>query len=207
MYTMRSNSDTNFTVPGSRPARGGSTSTVRSSSCDQSRPSNLFLLARVFQASVNSSEDIRATKMLSTLLAWMFQRAASTPLLETSVATTRLKLDASGIVKLPFPQYSSSKSWLPLELDELVLAAPLLLLARAAGDGAAAAPAVLPVGAGPRESTCPACTSAAGGGGAAVVSVGAGSCAAVCPVCAAAGSVPLAAPDPSTPAALCSAAA
>eukprot|EP00983_Pelagomonas_calceolata_P056718 1144729-Pelagomonas_calceolata.AAC.5 len=121
--------------------------------------------------------------------------------------STHLKLDASGIVKLPFPQYSSSKSWLPLELDELVLAAPLLLLARAAGDGAAAAPAVLPVGAGPRESTCPACTSAAGGGGAAVVSVGAGSCAAVCPVCAAAGSVPLAAPDPSTPAALCSAAA
>mmetsp|Transcript_27694 Transcript_27694/g.70558 ORF Transcript_27694/g.70558 Transcript_27694/m.70558 type:complete len:292 (+) Transcript_27694:319-1194(+) len=111
MYTMLSNSDTSCTVPSSSPERGGSTNTVRMSSVDQSpSPSSRRFLALVRHASLNSSEAMRAMKMLSALLAAMLYLAASTPDLATSVATTRLKFCASGMVKLPLPQYSSSRS-------------------------------------------------------------------------------------------------
>ena len=103
---MRSKRASSFKVPSSTPARDGSTKTVEKpysakSICCSCRRRNSRL---PLNASVNSSADSLAMRMLSALFAAMFYCAACTEVLETSVAKTRRKRRESGRVKLPLPQ-------------------------------------------------------------------------------------------------------
>ncbi|MNP55472.1 hypothetical protein D3C76_1501250 [compost metagenome] len=63
-----------------------------------------------FRASVSSSADKRTSVTLSTAFSLRLLKAALTEVLLISVASTLRTRVASGRVKLPLPQYNSSKS-------------------------------------------------------------------------------------------------
>ena len=100
---MRSKRASSFKVPSSTPARGGAPSRPVHCAeiCCSCRRRNSRL---PLNASVNSSADSLAMRMLSAPFAAMFHCAACTEVLETSVAKTRGKRRESGRVKLPLPQ-------------------------------------------------------------------------------------------------------